>query len=138
MRYFLAFIVVLISTIPASASDAHNYVVASAAKHGVSKAFALRVAKIESGVQCGRVGRAGERGPLQILPATARGLGYKNIRGASCRTQTDAGMKHLAICYHGARGNWFRAAACHNAGFAALKWRKYPAGVKGYARKIAR
>lgn len=138
MRYLLASIVVLLAATTAHAESAHHYVVAAAARHGVSSAFALRIAKIESGVQCGRVGRSGERGPLQILPATARGLGYGNIRRASCKTQTDAGMKHLAICYRGAHGNWHRAAACHNAGFAALKWKRLPASASRYARKVAR
>jgi len=122
----------------AYAADATGIVKQMARKHGVPQSFAIRVARVESGVKCGRIGRAGERGPLQILPRTAAGLGYRNIRKASCATQTSAGMKHLAICYRGARGNQFRAAACHNGGFGVLKWRRIPKSIQAYARKVAR
>lgn len=122
----------------AYAADATGIVKQMARKHGVPQSFAIRVARVESGIKCGRIGRAGERGPLQILPRTAAGLGYKNIRKASCATQTSAGMKHLAICYRGARGNQFRAAACHNGGFGVLKWRRIPKSIQAYARKVAR
>ena len=122
----------------AYAADATGIVKQMARKHGVPQSFAIRVARVESGVKCGRIGRAGERGQLQILPRTAAGLGYRNIRKASCATQTSAGMKHLAICYRGARGNQFRAAACHNGGFGVLKWRRIPKSIQAYARKVAR
>ena len=120
------------------AADATGIVKQMASKHGVPQSFALRVARVESGVKCGRVGAAGERGPLQVLPRTAAGLGYKNIRKASCATQTSAGMKHLAICYRGARGNQFRAAACHNGGFGVLRWKRIPKSIQAYARKVVR
>lgn len=138
MRFILATFAVLFFSVNAHAGDAHGHVVASAHKYRVSTAFALRVARVESGVRCGAVGSSGEVGPLQILPSSARALGYKNIRGASCRTKTDAGMKHLAMCYHKAKGNWRRAAACHNAGMASLSWRKYPARVNKYVRMVTR
>jgi len=128
----------LLMPVDAYAADATGLVKQMARKHGVPQSFALRVAKVESGVKCGRVGRAGERGPLQILPRTAAGLGYKNIRAASCATQTSAGMKHLAYCWRGARGNQFRAAACHNGGFGVLKWKRIPKSVQAYARKVVR
>jgi soluble lytic murein transglycosylase-like protein len=138
MNYLIAAIVVLLTVTTVRADGARSYVISAAAKYGVSQSFALRVAKIESGIKCGRVGSSGERGPLQILPATARGLGFGNIRKASCKTQTNAGVKHLAICYHGAHGNHRRAAACHNAGFASLKWKRYPARVNHYVRMVTR
>lgn len=117
------------------AADATALVRAEAKWQGVPVGFALRVAKVESGVKCGRTGAAGEKGPLQILPRSAAGLGYKNIRKASCATQTRAGMKHLAICWRGARGSTARAAACHNGGFGMLK-RKWPKSVRAYVRKV--
>ena len=120
------------------ADSAVQYVKASAQKYGVAYAFASRIAHVESGMKCSVVGSHGEVGPLQILPATARALGYSNIRRASCRTKTDAGMKHLAMCYRGAHGNWRRAAACHNAGLASLKWRRYPALTNHYVRMVMR
>ena len=137
MRIFVI-AAMLIFPLPVMAADATGIVKQMARKHGVPQSFAIRVARVESGIKCGRIGRAGERGPLQILPRTAAGLGYRNIRKASCATQTSAGMKHLAICYRGARGNQFRAAACHNGGFGVLKWRRIPKSIQAYARKVAR
>jgi soluble lytic murein transglycosylase-like protein len=118
-------------------ADAKPLVISSAKRHGVPVHFALRVAKVESGVQCGRTGAAGEKGPLQILPSTARALGYKNIRAASCATQTDAGMKHLAICWKKTRNLW-RAAACHNQGISVAYGRKVSKAAARYANKVAR
>jgi hypothetical protein len=112
-------------------ADAKPLVVSSAKRHGVPVEFALRVAKVESGVQCG------EKGPLQILPSTARALGYKNIRAASCATQTDAGMKHLALCWKKTRNLW-RAAACHNQGISVAYGRKVSKAAARYANKVAR
>jgi soluble lytic murein transglycosylase-like protein len=123
---------------PAHATDATGLVKQMAARHGVPQSFALRVAKVESGVKCGRVGAAGERGPLQILPRSARGLGYRNIAKAGCAAQTSAGMKHLAMCWRKARGNQFRAAACHNGGPGVLQWKRIPKSVQAYARKVTR
>ena len=137
MRIFIV-AAMLAFPVPVMAADATNIVKQMARKHGVPQSFALRVARVESGVKCGRVGAAGERGPLQVLPRTAAGLGYRNVRSASCATQTSAGMKHLAICYRGAGGNQFRAAACHNGGFGVLKWKRLPKSVQAYARKVTR
>ena len=126
------------TSVSAHTSDATQYVIASAKAYGVPQEFALKVAKHESGIQCGRVGASGERGPLQVMPATAKGLGFKNIRQASCKTQTDAGMKHLAKCYHGMAGNRWMAAACHNMGFRALTTAaaRLPKRVKAYANAV--
>lgn len=117
--------------------DASHLVVSSAKRHGVPVGFALRVAKHESGLRCGRVGSSGERGPLQILPSTARALGYKNIRGASCATQTEAGMKHLAICWHKTKNKW-RAAACHNQGLSVAYGHRVSRSAARYANAVAR
>jgi hypothetical protein len=47
-------------------------------------------------------------------------------------------MKHLAMCWRGAKGNQFRAAACHNGGFGVLKWKRIPKSIQAYARKVTR
>lgn len=138
VKVILTFMAFALMNTSVLADSAVHYIHASAQKYGVAPAFAMRVARVESGFKCSVVGASGEVGPLQILPATARGLGYKNIRSASCRTKTDAGMKHLALCYRGAKGNWRRAAACHNAGVASLKWRRYPARTNHYVRMVMR
>lgn len=137
MRTVYTVIALMLVTSAVKADTVQHYISMSAKKYRVSETFALRVAKIESGMKCGAVGRRGEVGPLQILPSTARSIGYKNIRQASCQIKVDAGMKYLARCYHAAGGNWRRAAACHNAGEASLRWRRYPASVNRYVSKVS-
>jgi soluble lytic murein transglycosylase-like protein len=116
---------------PKTAAD---LVRASAVKFRVPVDFALQVAKQETGIRCGLIGAAGERGPLQILPSSARGLGYKNIRSASCARQTEAGMAHLAMCWQEAEGNRRAAARCHNGGIGRT-WSKNRA-VNRYADAV--
>lgn len=108
------------------AADATSYVTSAAKAHGVPVHFALKMAKIESGVKCGRRNpKSTASGPLQILKGTARAMGYRgDIRRASCATQTHYGMKHLAMCYRGARGNLALAKRCHQVGVSVLYKRK--------------
>lgn len=138
MRWMVIAAALVALPIEALASDATALVRAEAKRQGVPVAFALRVARAESGVQCGRRNpKSTASGPLQVLKGTARGLGYKgDIRHASCAVQTRYGMKHLAMCWRGAKGNARRAAACHYQGVSALR-RITPAGAS-YARKVVR
>ena len=138
MRWMMIAAALVALPIEAMASDATALVRAEAKRHGVPVAFALRVARAESGVQCGRRNpKSTASGPLQVLKGTARGLGYRgDIRRASCAVQTRYGMKHLAMCWLGAKGNARRAAACHYQGVSALR-RITPAGA-AYARKVVR
>ena len=83
-------------------NDASLLVQQAAIRHHVPVDFAMRVARQETGGKggrCGLRGAAGEVGPLQILPATARGMGYRNVASATCEAQVDAGMAHLAKCW---------------------------------------
>lgn len=118
----------LIATTPAEASayDATKLVVREAHAMRVPVNFALKMARIESGVKCNNHNRrTTASGPLQITAPSARSLGYRgNIRKASCATQTHYGMKHLAMCYHGAHGNQALARRCHQTGISALYGRK--------------
>ena len=111
---------IILSATPAVADDATEIVTYSAIANKVPVEFALKVAERESGIRCGRVGKAGERGPMQVLPKTATWLGFKNIKNTSCAVQTNAGMKHLKMCFDGADGDMWLAAACHNQGISAL------------------
>jgi soluble lytic murein transglycosylase-like protein len=85
---------------------------------GVPRGLALSVCRVESRCHYGRVGRAGERGPLQIKLQTARGLGYTGgAAGLNGYQGAYWGMRHLAVAYRTcgtARG----AAKLHNAGLA--------------------
>lgn len=92
----------------------------SAVRHGVPAGLAVAVARLESGLRCQARGRAGELGPLQIKPATARGLGYRGPASAlnSCGAGLEWGMRHLAVAYRRC-GTHAGAAALHNRGLAA-------------------
>lgn len=125
---FLGAVGVIVAATVAHASDATGLVTAEARKQGVPVAFALKMAKIESGVQCHNHNKkSSASGPLQILRKTARSLGYQgDIRKASCAAQTHYGMKHLALCYKAARGNQNLAKLCHQRGISVIyKKRKH-------------
>jgi soluble lytic murein transglycosylase-like protein len=97
------------------ASDA---VAALARQHGVPVSLAMAVCQVESRCRFGLVGRAGERGPLQIKLATARGLGYNgSAAGLNGYAGAYWGMKHLAVAYKKC-GTVRGAAKLHNAGLA--------------------
>jgi soluble lytic murein transglycosylase-like protein len=125
-RVLLGAIGVILASTVAHAGDATSLVAAEARKQGVPVKFALYMAKIESGVQCGNHNRrSSATGPLQVLRGTARALGYRgDIRKASCAVQTHYGMKHLAMCYRAARGNQALAKRCHQQGISAIYKRK--------------
>lgn len=108
----------------------------SAIRHGVPADFALAIARHESGLRCNVTGSHGEKGPLQILPSTARALGFKNIRTASCATQIEAGMIHLSKCYRGMGGNRWLTAGCHNQGFSTISTRRLSSAARKYANSV--
>jgi soluble lytic murein transglycosylase-like protein len=97
---------------------------------GVPRGLALSVCRVETRCRYGLVGRAGERGPLQIKLQTARGLGYTGgVAGLNGYNGAYWGMKHLAVAYQKcgtARG----AARLHNAGLASS------CGGSSYASRV--
>src|SRR5262245_21008757 len=130
MRQLLVAIALLCTLIsPAAARYATDgQIAASARRYGVPQHFARAVIRMESGGRCDARGRAAELGPLQIKPATARGIGYRGpiSRLRSCGAGLDIGMKHLAMALR--RGS----VAFHNAGIHA---RYLPAAARKYALK---
>jgi len=97
-------------------------IVAAAARYaGVPVKFALSIAHQESRFRCSAIGGHGERGVMQIKPATARGIGYKgSTKGLNdCRTGVYWGMKYLKMAIVKARGNLHHAAFLYNAGLGA-------------------
>jgi len=113
----LAFGVVVFST-PALASDIKSMVAAEARRQGVPASLAVAIAKAESNFKCSAVGRAGERGVMQIKPPTARGLGYKGSASGlnNCAVGILYGMLYLKQAYRKAGGNIYRTALLYNAG----------------------
>jgi soluble lytic murein transglycosylase-like protein len=126
----LVFLALSLSHTPANAGTIVQEMISSSAlRHGISSILALKVAKIESGFDCAAEGNAGELGPLQIKPATARLIGYRGAISAlrSCGAGLEWGMKHLAMAIR-AGGVWK-----HNQGL----WAKVKsAAAAAYERKV--
>ena len=101
------FLTVCLAGRAAASSDIIRMIAAAAQRHGISISVALKVAKIESGFNCNAQGKAGELGPLQIKPATARLIGYEGAVAAlkSCGAGLEWGIKHLAMAIK-AGGIW--------------------------------
>lgn len=110
----------------ATASDATSLVTAAAKRHKVPVGFALKMARIESGVRCHNHNRrSSASGPLQVIRGTARAMGYRgDIRRASCATQTEYGMKALAMCWRASKGRPALAKRCHQVGISAVYGKK--------------
>ena len=97
---------------------------------GVPRGLALSVCRVETKCRYGMVGRAGERGPMQIKLQTARGLGYTGgAAGLNGYNGAYWGMKHLQVAYQKC-GNARGAARLHNAGLASS------CGGSGYASRV--
>lgn len=104
-----------------NSSDVRELVRSEAIKQGVPVRFALGVAEHESKFRCSAVGSHGERGVMQIKPATARGIGYTGTaRGLNdCRIGIYWGIKYLKMAISQAKGDLKRAAFLYNAGLGA-------------------
>jgi Transglycosylase SLT domain len=129
----LAIVIILCAGTTSTEAAATNFVqkliVTTAERYGVPKFLALKVAKVESSFTCDAQGKAGELGPLQIKPETARMIGYRGVISAlrSCGAGLEWGMKHLALAIRSG-GVWK-----HNQGLAAKV--KSPAAAD-YERKV--
>jgi soluble lytic murein transglycosylase-like protein len=111
-----------------------NMVASEAARQGVPVGLAISIAKAESNFRCSAVGRAGERGVMQIKPRTARGVGYKGSDSGlnNCAVGVKYGMIYLKQAYRKAGGNIYRTALLYNAGIHSKK------KSSSYAKKISR
>ena len=127
-----------------------NMVRAEAIRQGVPVSLALSVARHESGFKCHLVGKAGERGVMQIKPATARGIGYRGAASglSHCATGIRYGMMYLKMAYKKAKGDFYRTAILYNGGLGSKKKRSsyaekvhkkaYPTGQRKFYRRTVR
>jgi soluble lytic murein transglycosylase-like protein len=75
--------------------SATGYVKQAARKYRVPARLALAVCTVESNCNCGiRRGKAGEIGPMQVMPRTAKSIGM-SLKG--CKNQVYAGVKYLKM-----------------------------------------
>ena len=133
MRPLLIAGLLVIST-PAFAESVPDMVRSEAIRQGVPVSLAMAVAKAESNFRCSAVGRGGERGVMQIKPATARGIGYRGPSSGlnNCRVGIRYGMMYLKMAYRIAKGNVYRTALLYNAGIGSKRKRS------AYAEKIVK
>jgi hypothetical protein len=102
---------------------------------------ALRIAKLESGYRCNatgpktRHGRA--RGVFQVMPGTARSMGYNPARLHECGYGIAAGVTHMRLCIASGVRNASQMASCHVSGFHGWKVRLKPRAER-YKQKYVR
>lgn len=102
----------------APAGDLQAYASATAAKYGVRPELVLATMQQESGGRPDAVSPKGARGPMQLMPATAKGLGvdadnpYQNIEG---------GVRYLRRQLDDFGGDERLALAAYNAGPGAVR-----------------
>ncbi len=108
---------------------------------GLPLSLAAAVVTVESGWRVNARGSSGERGLMQLMPATARQLGARgNLYNP--RTNMRYGTKYLHYCYRRARGNIAATIGCYNRG-PGLMWswnksritRRYVGRVRRYMRR---
>jgi hypothetical protein len=113
--------------------------IAEAAKrHHLDPAILLRLAQAESGAT-NATGRAGELGPMQLMPATAQGLGVKDPRDPAQNIEGGAGYLQQLLAQNG--GDYRRALTAYNWGpgnlaKAAGDVTKAPAATQSYVQQI--
>lgn len=88
---------VIATALPASAGSELDELINTAAdRHGLSRSLVHAVIRVESNYNCRLTGRAGERGIMQVKPATARSVGVTgNLY--NCNTGLSAGLLYLKI-----------------------------------------
>ena len=94
-----------------------------ARKQGVPLALAMAVVEVESNYRANARGAAGEIGLMQIMPRTARGIGYKGPMKKLYNPETNIryGMKYLGKAYKLGGGTACGAILKYNAGHGAKK-----------------
>ncbi len=108
---------------------------------GLPLRLAAAVVTVESGWRVNARGSSGERGLMQLMPATARMMGARgNLYNP--RVNMRAGTKYLHWCYRRARGNVAVTIGCYNRGPGLMySWsrnrytRRYVSKVRRYMRR---
>jgi peptidoglycan DL-endopeptidase CwlO len=99
----------------ASGSAPYSSVIdAASARTGVPASLIAAVAQQESGFDAGAVSKAGAEGIMQLMPATARGLGVTDPLDAT--QSINGGADYLASLLRRFGGNTTLAVAAYNAG----------------------
>lgn len=89
---------------------------AAAVRHGIPPAWYLAKVHVESRFNCRAVSPAGAMGIGQVMPATARSMGYSPRSMFDCYTGADAGARYAALAYRKAGGNLMYASTMYLTG----------------------
>lgn len=112
-----------------------SYFKAAAKKYGVSESLLKAIAKAESNFNAKDVSSAGAIGVMQLMPATAKGLGVKNPYDP--KENIMGGAKCIAQKLKEFNGNVRMALAAYNAGSGAVKrYGGIPSYCKSYISKV--
>jgi len=111
----------------------------SAARHRLEPALVKAVIRAESAFRPRAVSPKGARGLMQLMPATARGLGCRNVYDPD--QNIEAGAKHLRVLIDQFGFNLPRVLAAYNAGAARVdRYRGIPpyAETRAYVVQVLR
>lgn len=117
-----------------------DHIEAAADKHGVPRHVLRSMARVESGHDSGAVSKKGARGEFQIMPETARELGYKPEDMHDPQKGADAGARYVRKMYDRFK-DWDAAVEAYNAGPARVAYRKkrgipLPRETRHHIRKV--
>ena len=117
-----------------------DYIAKSAKRHGVPERILRSMARAESSNRTSAVSPRGARGELQVMPATAKELGYTPEEMHDPEYGAEAGARYARKMYD-RFGNWEDAVAAYNAGPARIAHRKkkglpFPRETRGHVRKV--
>jgi soluble lytic murein transglycosylase-like protein len=105
------------------AEDIDRHLDEAADRHGVPRERLRAMAHVESRRKPGAVSPKGARGVLQIMPDTARELGYSPEDMADPAKNADAGARYVRKMYERFK-DWDTAVEAYNAGPARVAHRK--------------
>jgi soluble lytic murein transglycosylase-like protein len=109
-----------------------SFIEAAAQAHGVESALVHAVISAESGYNPGALSKAGARGLMQLMPATAQRYGVQNIMDP--QENISGGVKYLKDLLQMFQGNKELAVAAYNAGENAVI--RYGHKVPPYAETV--
>ncbi|MDW6022343.1 lytic transglycosylase domain-containing protein [Mesorhizobium sp. BAC0120] len=118
----------------------YQEVIRAARMHQVPVDLALRVAKQESGGDCGAISSAGARGVMQVMPKTGAKHGYSTRQLTNCRTGAEAGVKELKHLLQLAGGDVKQTLTGYNCGEDCMfgRRKKLPLETVNYIQAITR